>query len=52
MTKFDLIARPAQHFHQLVAKDAEDAVKTIHGAMTQALKGASESRSAASAASA
>lgn len=39
ITKSDLIARLAQRYRQLVAKDAEYAVKTIHDAMTQALQG-------------
>jgi integration host factor subunit beta len=37
MTKSDLITRLAQRYRQLVVKDAEAAVKTIHDAMTQAL---------------
>jgi len=37
MTKSELIARLAQRYPQLVAKDAEYAVKMILDAMTQAL---------------
>lgn len=37
MTKSELIDRLAQRFPQLVARDAEDAVKVILGAMTDAL---------------
>jgi integration host factor subunit beta len=37
MTKSELIARLAEHYTQLVAKDAEFAVKTILDAMTNAL---------------
>ncbi len=37
MTKSELIARLAQRYSQLVAKDAEYAVKMILDAMTQAL---------------
>ena len=37
MTKSELIARLAAQFPQLVAKDAEFAVKTILDAMTEAL---------------
>ena len=37
MTKSELIARLAQRYPQLVAKDAEYAVKIILDAMTQAL---------------
>lgn len=37
MTKSELIARLAQHYPQLVLKDAEYAVKMILDAMTQAL---------------
>jgi integration host factor subunit beta len=37
MTKSELIERLAWRFRQLVAKDADVAVKTIHDAMTQAL---------------
>jgi len=38
MTKSELIALLAQRNPQLVTKDAEEAVKTIHGAMTRALQ--------------
>ena len=38
MTKSELITRLAQRYRQLVAKDAEYAVKTIHDAMSQALQ--------------
>jgi integration host factor subunit beta len=38
MTKSELIARLAWRYPKLVTKDAEAAVKTIHEAMTQALK--------------
>ena len=37
MTKSELIARLAENYTQLVAKDAEFAVKTILDAMTNAL---------------
>ena len=37
MTKSDLIARLAERFHQLVAKDADFAVKMILDAMSDAL---------------
>ena len=37
MTKSELIARLAENYTQLVAKDAEFAVKTILDAMTSAL---------------
>jgi len=37
MTKSEFIDRLAQRFPQLVARDAEDAVKVILGAMTGAL---------------
>ncbi len=37
MTKSELIARLAENYSQLVAKDAEFAVKTILDAMTNAL---------------
>ena len=37
MTKSELIARLAERYSQLVAKDAEYAVKTILDAMTNAL---------------
>ena len=37
MTKSELIARLAENYSQLVAKDAEFAVKTILDAMAQAL---------------
>lgn len=37
MTKSELIDRLAQRFPQLVARDAEDAVKVILGTMTDAL---------------
>lgn len=37
MTKSELIDRLAQRFPQLVARDAEDVVKVILGAMTDAL---------------
>ena len=37
MTKSELIARLAERFPQLVAKDAEIAVKVILDAMTEAL---------------
>jgi integration host factor subunit beta len=37
MTKSELIARLAEHFPQLVAKDADFAVKTILDAMADAL---------------
>lgn len=37
MTKSELIARLAENYSQLVAKDAESAVKTILDAMTNAL---------------
>jgi len=37
MTKSELIERLAQRFPQLVARDAEEAVKVILGAMTDAL---------------
>ena len=39
MTKSELIARLAQRYPQLVAKDAEYAVKMILDAMTQSLLG-------------
>ena len=39
MTKSELVARLAQRYRQLVAKDAEYAVATIHDAMAQALGG-------------
>jgi integration host factor subunit beta len=38
MTKSELIALLARRYPQLVKEDAEAAVKTIHGAMTQALQ--------------
>ena len=38
MTKSELITLLAGRYPQLVKKDAEAAVKTIHGAMTQALQ--------------
>ncbi len=38
MTKSNLIARLEKRNPQLVAKDAEEAVKTIHDAMAQALR--------------
>ena len=38
MTKSELITRLAQRYRQLVTKDAESAVKTIHDAMSQALQ--------------
>lgn len=38
MTKSELIALLVGRFRKLVVKDAEAAVKTIHGAMTEALK--------------
>ena len=38
MTKSELIARLAQRYRDLVTKDAEFAVKTIHDAMSQALR--------------
>ena len=38
MTKSELITRLAHRYRQLVTKDAEDAVKTIHDAMTHALE--------------
>ena len=44
MTKSELINRLAERYSQLVAKDAEYAVKTILDAMTNALA-ASASRS-------
>ncbi len=37
MTKSELIARLAERYPQLVAKDADNAVKTILDAMTDAL---------------
>lgn len=37
MTKSELIDRLAQRFPQLVARDAEEAVKVVLGAMTDAL---------------
>lgn len=37
MTRSELIERLAQRFPQLVARDAEDAVKVILGAMVDAL---------------
>jgi integration host factor subunit beta len=37
MTKSELIARPAERFPQLVAKDADFAVKMILDAMSEAL---------------
>ena len=37
MTKSELIDRLAQRFPQLVARDAEEAVRVILGAMTNAL---------------
>ena len=50
MTKSELIARLAERFPQLVAKDAEFAVKMILDAMTDALSRVIASRSAALAA--
>ena len=38
MTKSELIVRLAQRYPQLMTKDAEYAVKTIHDAMTRALR--------------
>jgi integration host factor subunit beta len=38
MTKSELIVRLAQRYPQLMTKDAEYAVKTIHDAMTQTLR--------------
>ena len=38
MTKSELIALLARRYPQLVTKDAEAAVMTIHSAMTQALQ--------------
>ena len=52
MTKSELIARLAARYPQLVAKDAEFAVKMILDAMTaEPRRAGSASRSAASAAS-
>ncbi len=38
MTKSELITRLAQRYEELVARDAEAAVRTIHAAMSQALQ--------------
>lgn len=38
MTKSELIVRLAQRYPQLMTKDAEYAVKTIHDVMTRALR--------------
>ena len=50
MTKSELIALLAERYPQLVAKDADYAVKTILDAMIDALAGGSASRSVVSAA--
>jgi integration host factor subunit beta len=52
MTKSELIAKLAAHFPQLVASDAELAVKMILDAMAKSLAQGIESKFAASGASA
>jgi integration host factor subunit beta len=51
MTKSELIARLAARFPQLVAKDADFAVKMILDAMSEALRAEIASKSAVLAAS-
>ena len=46
MTKSELIARLAERYPQLVAKDADYAVKTILDAMTDALATGQRKRAA------